>query len=175
MTQGFATKLLTRVGSMLFGFLSRCEERKMLPQVSRWLKFTLLGLGVTLIAACAKKPGIDQTFVTCYEPVAVYPEITKITVKPNPTAGADSVTVTAKAQVVNPSGLDQIISSAQCIVKGDTVEMAAQDGKLDDAYEDLISRIYVGDLERGTIEVKVTANSSYGGCDEDSTTLRISK
>ena len=173
MTQRFPAKLLTRLGFVLFGFLSMCEEKKLLPKTARWLKLSLLGLGVTLLAACVKKPDIDQTRVTCYEPVAVYPQVTELLIKPNPTNGADSVTVTAKAQVVNASGLDQIITSAQCIVEGDTTAMKAQDGAFDDSYEDLISWIYISGFKNDSVEVKVKANSNYSGWDEQSTFIKI--
>lgn len=166
---------ISKLTSRLYGFLSGFEEDGILPGIMRWLKLTFAGAALALIAACAKKQPFDDGFVTCYEPVAVFPQVTEIEVKPNPTKDANSVTVTAKARVVNATGLNQIISSAQCIVEGDTIEMAAQDGAFDDSYEDLISRIYVGNLEKNTVEVKVKANSNYNGWGEGAATLRISK
>lgn len=170
--QELLSRILKRAGTTLFGFFSGCEEKGFLPRASRWLKLSLAGAGLILIAACTKKPPSDQGLVTCYEPVAVYPHVTEIVVKPNPTKGADSVTVTAKARLENASGLE-IIASAQCIVDGDTVQMRTRDGAFDENNEELIGRIYVKKIKTDSTQVFVKVDSKTSGWGIGSTVLRV--
>ncbi len=172
MKRELLSRFLRRTGSALFSILTGCEERSALPRISRWLKLALAGAWLTIIAACAKKPPLDQGLVTCYEPVAVYPRVSEIVVKPNPTKGADSVTVTAKARLENASDLE-IIASAQCIVDGDTIRMIARDGAFDENNEELIGRIYVKKIKTDSTQVFVKVDSKTSGWGIGSTVLRV--
>jgi hypothetical protein len=165
-------RILRRAGSTLFGFLSGCEENGVLPKVSRWLKLTLTGAGLLLLASCAKKKPFDDGLVTCYEPVAVYPRVSDVLIKPNPTRGADSVTVTAKVHMENANTLDEI-ASAKCIIADDTFEMRAKDGAFDDFDEELVARINVRGIKDDSIEITVKVDSKSYGWGVGSTILRI--
>lgn len=174
MTRGFSERLLSKTAGSLFGFFSRCEDKGVLPRVAQWLKLSLLGFAVALIAACGRKPAIEPV-ITCYEPVAIYPRITELEVKPNPTAGAEEVTVMAKVEMVNSDVRKDTIASGMCIFEGDTVEMAASDGKFDESEEELVARIRVADTKKDSAEVRVEAFSNHNGWSQAAATLRISK
>lgn len=163
---------ISKLTSRLYGFLSGFEENGILPGIMRWLKLTFAGAALALIAACAKKQPFDDGFVTCYEPVAVYPMVSEIMVKPNPTKGADSVIVSAKARLENAGDLD-VIAAAQCIVEGDTVQMRAKDGAFDEASEELIGRINVKNIKADSAQIYVKVDSKSSGWGIGSTVLRI--
>lgn len=163
---------MKKAGTALFCFFSGCEEKGFLPRASRWLKLSLAGTMLVLVAACTKKPVSDHQLVTCYEPVAVFPRISEIVAKPNPTKGSDSVTVTAKARLENASELD-VIASAQCIVDADTFQMKARDGAFDETNEDLIGRVCVEKIKTDSAQIFVKVNSKFSGWGIGSTVIRV--
>lgn len=101
--------------------------------------------------------------ITCYAPTE--PMITSIEVTPNPTDGADSVSVKANTDIVNPPKGGHIMD-AHCYIEGDlllvdTVKMKPSDGKFDEAVEELEARLYVGNLDTGSVRVYVGAVDNF--------------
>jgi len=126
---------LSTFGSSLFSILSRCEEKGLLPGLSRILKTSILGLTVSAIASCCK---IIPPLVTCYKPAVVHPRISELEISPNPTNGAEKVKISAKATLIDLE-LDSTayISSARCTLDTLSVEMKPVDGAFDEVDEEL--------------------------------------
>jgi hypothetical protein len=168
--------LFAKLGGRLFGTLSGFEERRILPGTARWLKLTFLGLLVALVSALSLEAKED--IIMCYKP-APPPliDLTKLSVKPNPTRGADSVTVKATAKISEHYSGESIISSARMRMGGDTIyyPMRAIDGKFDAASERMIGRLYVGDLEPETTWIYLEVENSSGQTEIESLELVITE
>ncbi|MBN2380651.1 hypothetical protein JXM67_12695 [candidate division WOR-3 bacterium] len=163
---------LGKVGNGIFSFLSRCEDKGILPKLAAALKVWLLGILVTAIASCSK--GGIPPLVMCYEPVAVYPEVTELEVSPNPTNGAEKISVKAKA-TLKDLYVDSTtyITSARCYTDKDTVLMQAVDGAFDETSELLEAELPVSGLEPGTTSVQITVDCSWGSIGYDLTDLIV--
>lgn len=162
-TRRFAADILGRAGNRIFSMLSRWEERGRLAGAARWLKLTLLGFFITLITSLALQAREPE--VTCYI-VARLPEVmfTDVSVSPNPTAGADSVTVKASAKVFDTTLKDNYISGAWLLRQKDTTRilLKALDGGFSDTLEMLEGRVYVGDLDTGLSWISLVVTTSQG-------------
>jgi len=150
------------MGTRLFCVLSDCEDKGVLPGIARWAKISLLGVFIALTASMASESSSDV--VDCYVIVEM-PTVSILAAKaePNPTAGADSVTVSAQAEViphVSPEGT--VITGADITIDSDTTRspMIAVDGTLDESLEKLKARIPVTHLEPGTTWVYVNIETS---------------
>jgi hypothetical protein len=156
---------LARMGDGIFGFLSRCEERGRLAGPARWIKLSLLAGVVMLMGAVKMEP--EEEYITCYEPIippGAY--VSDILIDPNPTNGADSLTVTARA-VVTDSSEQFTIEKALCQFANDNnpVAMTAVDGAFDSREEMLERRISLQGVKPCTTWLYVTAytsNNSFG-------------
>lgn len=155
----FFFEALRRMGTSLFNFFSRCEERGVMPGAARWVKTTFLGAFVVGISALSAASLVNC--ITCYAPVDPYPRIQYVKAEPNPTRGADTVTVTAGAKINEAAGTT--ISGAMCfIVYEDTLEMEPSDGKFDSKEEDFRLRLYVGDREPQKVFLRIAAANDKG-------------
>lgn len=153
-------EMLERIGSCVFGFLSRWEERGVMPRTARWLRLGLLGIFVATITALSAQP-VEQP--TCYVAV-ILPEIriSEVTVSPDSTKGADSVTVRARAGIFDARPGGEHINSAWLSFQNDTTRfpMAALDGKMNDTLELFEGSLYVGNLEEGLHWIGVYVTTS---------------
>ena len=145
------------MGTYLFNFFSRCEERGVLPGASRSIKSWLLGAFIAGMTALGSASTVACCPVTCYVPPPS--PIQDVEIKPNPTNGADSVTVEAKASLFKPSK-DDYVKSARCFIYGnsvqsDTVAMLPLDGDFDGTYEELRAGLFVGNLDTGIVMVRI--------------------
>ncbi|MBN2380658.1 hypothetical protein JXM67_12730 [candidate division WOR-3 bacterium] len=169
------TDWLSNLGSRLFRFLSRCEDRGVIPKASRWLKLSLLGITVVIISACAKK---EPAVTSCYA-VECVPDITisDIEVKPNPTRGAEYVTITAHAKVNNTEIEGSIISRVTLRSIKDAAEILMEplDGEFDDTLEIVKGKISVAGEEPGTTNVLIRAGTPQGGFGQEAPMLIVTK
>lgn len=164
---------LGRTGNRILRFLSNWEEGGKFKKTARWLKLGVLGVFVTLIAACGpKKPG---PMVTCYEPVATFPQITELQVKPNPTNGSDKIKVTSLATIINADIEVGAISDAVCFLGKDTVKMTRLVGGLNDTLEIFTGELTIEGMKPGTTWVGVKVTSNQGIADEDRVELYITE
>ncbi|NLI97214.1 hypothetical protein GX441_00960 [bacterium] len=162
---------LRRMGTSLFNFFSRCEERGVLPRTMRWTKTTFLGAFVTGITALSAASVLNC--ITCYAPMEYpKPQIASCSIIPNPTAGADSITVEASAHVPNGISVEEdYVDKVICILNADTTPMIVT--KTDPyGMKDVEARLYVGNLSTGdTCRVNVEAVTNKG--ERDNTTLDL--
>jgi len=133
---------------------------------------------VTVIAACGKKVN-EEPLVMCYRVAAVPDAVASdIVISPNPTNGADSVTVTARARVAD-TGLDSnFVSSAQCWIGNNELnlfDMVPADSAFDDTLEILRATLSVEGLEPGTTWVGIRLETSLSGWGRDSDYLIITE
>lgn len=167
---------LSRLGSKIFTALTRWEDNGIVPRTSHWLKPGILGFLVVLIGSLTAQP--EEYHVMCYD-MAVLPNayVTEISADPNPTAGADSVTVRARATVSEELIEGSYISGANIQIDSDTtfIPMLAADGKFDGTDEKLEGRISVAGLEPGIIWVYVSATTSQGGVETQGVQLVITE
>lgn len=155
-TRHFFFELLRRSGNALFRFFSRCEDRGIMPRAARWIKVSVLSAFIAGISALSATSMLN-CIINCYVPIDTAPHIESAEVTPNPTAGADSVTVKAEAEIVEDRDVADtvFINKAISIMKGDTTEMEATDGAFDEKTEEFQARLYVGDLEPGNVNIEV--------------------
>jgi len=162
---GLIGQVLPKLGGSVFRFLSRCEESRFIPAVSRFLKVFVLGALVLLITSFCKKVDTDDK-VMCYK-VARLPDviISDVEITPNPTQGAKKVTIKAEAKIQDTESDTSYISSATMQATGDSIrhEMKAQDGKLDDTLEILLGDIDVSGIEPCTLWVDIVTTTPLGG------------
>lgn len=152
---------LSWMGNRIFGFLSGCEEKGVMPRVSRGLKLSLLG-GILSLIACVSPQfnrGNSDFPTTCYiADVRPKASIRDFSLHPDPTGGSDTITVsvTAHSQTYAP------IAIAFCSV-GDSVKiMRALDGQVDERIEELEASFYVGDLAPCTAQASVIVITDDG-------------
>jgi hypothetical protein len=167
---------LRRLGNRLFRYFS---DRNGARGLNRWLKLTVLGLVLSAVtcASAGKKPDASANIKTCYMPI-YEPDImlSDLQVSPNPSAGADSVKVQAKASLVNTSS-NTIISEAYMTASGDTARIAmdAADGKFSTFEEIIEGYIDVSEMEPCTAWVYVVASSADGQIGSGSGSFIISE
>lgn len=175
-TRGWLADRLSRMGNRIFRLLSGCEEKGIFPRASNWLKLGVLGLVVSIVGSLSATEPIIK--VMCYDMVRI-PDayVTELSVKPNPTNGADSVTVRAHAAVSEENPEETIITRAAVQFNNDTlfVSMQAEDGEFDEAEEKLVARVSVEALEPGTTWVNVTAVTSEDGMEAQGIRLIVNE
>jgi len=177
-TRNWLARLLGKAANSVFHFLSRWEERGVMPGTIRRLKVAVLGVVASLVVSLTLNA--QEPVVTCYV-VARLPEveITDISVSPNPTAGADSITVTAKTAVTDISPEGSYISGANVLIEGDTasvsIPLEAADGKFNEAKEKVQGRISVEAVEPGTTWVSIVATTSEGATEIKSIWLVVTE
>lgn len=180
---GLLADWLSGTGNRIFRFLSKCEESVPFSKTARFVKVSLLGLMVALIAACAKKgkPDGERGPVTsCYAVGRMDPVISEVSATPNPTRGAWTIRIKATAKVLEPTLENNYISDAWLQIGGDTsrLRMYPVDGRFSDTLEMLEGRINVAGVtgvEPGTTFVYVHAATSKGEQSLISLPLVISK
>ncbi|MBN2380654.1 hypothetical protein JXM67_12710 [candidate division WOR-3 bacterium] len=169
-------EFIGRLGDKVFSKLSQLEECGIFPHTSRFLKLYVLGFLVVLIDSLTAQPEVIQTM--CYD-LTFIPDVyvTHIKSEPNPTNGADSVTVTAEASVTGENTEGTYISGASIRISEDSIPflMKAVDGDFDEASEELVGRISVETLEPGTTWVYVTAVTSNEGSETQCFWLLVNK
>ncbi|NLI97215.1 hypothetical protein GX441_00965 [bacterium] len=143
---------LRRIGTSLFDFFSRCEERGVLPRAARWIKMSALsaivaGLGTVSAASLLS---------CCYLPGTPLPRIENASVTPNPTEGADTVKISARA-TIHYSSQDIIVAKAVFVFQDDTTDMQAVDGNFDSQDEEIEAKLYVGDQGSDTVKINISA------------------
>lgn len=176
-TRSALTSFLSRLGGRAFGFLTGCEERRLLPDISRWMKVSILGLLVTAIGWLSAR-SVPYPGPMCYAPPVFWNAlISDVSISPNPTAGADSVTVRARAASGSPLAKDAYIKSASLNLANDTnlVQMRAADGAFSDSVETIEGRLYVGSLEPESTWVQLTVTTSNQGLETQWFRLVISE
>ncbi|MEA3312462.1 MAG: hypothetical protein U9Q76_09635 [candidate division WOR-3 bacterium] len=154
-------EVLRRSGNALFRFFCRCEERGVMPRTARWIKVSVLSAfiaGISTLGAASMLSYIS----CCYAPIIPEPYVEGAKITPNPTDGADSVTVEAHAYIESAPEDEFHIARAVCVIEKDTTELEAEDGKFDSQDENIRGRAYVGGLEPGTTKVYVTAFNNEG-------------
>lgn len=169
-------ELLRRSGNALFRFFSRCEERGIMPRAARWIKVSVLSAFIAGISALSAASMLN-CIITCYLPIDTAPYIENAEVTPNPTAGADSVTVKATAEIHEDRDVADtvFISQARSIMKGDTTEMQATDGTFDEKTEEFQARLYVGDLEPGEVGIQIEVFNNIDEIDGKTLDLEITE
>jgi len=157
-------EFLGKLGSKVFRILTRWEDKGFAPRTSHWLKLGVLGFLVVLIGSLTAQT--QEFHVMCYD-MAIIPDayVTHMKAEPNPTEGADSVTVTAQASVGEENPVGTCISGANIRIGEDSTSfpMFAVDGEFDEATEELIRRISLKGIQPGTTWVYVTAETSNQG------------
>ncbi|MBD3286142.1 hypothetical protein GF359_06485, partial [candidate division WOR-3 bacterium] len=88
---------LSRWSKDLFNWLTKHEDHS---EFVRRIKLPLLGFFIILIGWVST--GAICIGDMCYAPIMTQPDVHSAYVSPNPTEGADSVTVTATAEIPNP-------------------------------------------------------------------------
>jgi len=153
--------LISSAGSGLFKAISRLEERGNLKGTFRFLKLAILGGLITLIGVISAQE--QDEIIMCYE-IAIVPDvyITEIEVDPNPTNGADSITVRAKAQVRDSLAIENIVTEAYCETYVDSTTMTALDGEFDEPTEYIEGRLSVESADTGITWVWIAATASMG-------------
>lgn len=156
--------LLSRAGGLVFHLLSVLEGKNRLPRATRHLKLALLG-GLLSLIGCLTHRHYEPA-ITCYY-VHSHPLADEIVdsllIYPNPTRGADSVTIKAFAKTTKP---DDIIQDAAVFVsptdtRSLSLPLVPADGKFDGPAELLETKLYVGDLSPKTVHVISTITSLY--------------
>ncbi len=170
-------EILRKAGFALFDFYSRCEERRVLPKLARWMKLSFLSALVSGLGLSGAAGSTACCPVTCYEPVP--PPIHNIEVLPDPTAGADSVMVKARANII-PGSKDNYVKSAQCFITGkgansDTVEMLAADSAFDGSYEEISAKLSIRGIDTANAKVHVRISTSKNKVIEDSSDIEITE
>jgi hypothetical protein len=157
--RGWMVKTLERAGSSAFRLLSGLEDRIRPTSIVNWLKLGLLGLLITLISACGKKP---EQVITCYKPVMTTPTVSDVVLSPNPTRGADSVKVRATAKVFRPNLKGNHITSAYLNLGDDEnyIPLKAADGEFSDTLEVVEGYFDVSELEPCSTWIYLNVNSS---------------
>ncbi|MBN2380647.1 hypothetical protein JXM67_12675 [candidate division WOR-3 bacterium] len=155
-------RTLGKLGSSILGLLSNLEERNTFNPLIRWLKLGLLGLLVTVISACARRP---YPVITCYKPVMTLPAVSDVTFSPNPTDGADSVNVRATAKVFNTALEGNRITAASASpAEGlEPTPLHAADGSFSDTLEILEGYLDVSEIPPGTTWVNLNVASLNEG------------
>jgi hypothetical protein len=153
---------LGKIGSNILKFLSKLEERNTLNPLIRWLKLGFLGVLITLISACVRKP---SPVITCYKPALMLPVVTDVSIMPNPTQGADSVKVRATAKVFNTAIEGNYITAASVSLgEGlDPTPLRAVDGSFSDTLEILEGYLDVSEIAPGTTWVYLNVASVNEG------------
>ncbi|MBN2380649.1 hypothetical protein JXM67_12685 [candidate division WOR-3 bacterium] len=153
-------RMLGRFGDSIFSTLSRWEERGRSPGLTRFLKLSLLGTLVTLITSVSAQ-GIEPE-VTCYR-VAFVPDIvlSDVSIEPNPTEGADTVTVKGTARM---ESVGYHITGGNVRLIQDTTNkvLCPSDGEFSDTIENFSARLYVGGIEAGTTWVWIQIDPNIG-------------
>lgn len=189
--------LLAGLGSRIFGLLSGWEEGEVRSEgafgeegeegeggleegwgrsrVARWLKISILGALVALIAACAKKSKPDDGLVTCYIVAQMDVNYSEVSAQPNPTEGAHWVKIKAKVGVTDTAEGARI-RDAWLQFGADTgkVKFRPADGRFSDTVEIISARIDVSGLEPGTTWLYLTTTTSKGGYGSYSLPLEVS-
>ena len=160
---------LSKLGNRVFYFLARCEDKGVFSRSFRFLRFSLTGVLVVFIGYLTAQTSQARR-INCYVPV--YDDfdcdellervrIPEITVTPNPTQGADSVTVKAHVELLNSNEFDPFVN-ARLWLEADTVEMRAVDSIFDEQEEDIVGEISVEGLEPGEYWIYASATTSLG-------------
>ncbi len=167
---------VSNVGAKLFPLLSRWEEEGVLKGFARFAKIYILGFILGLLGWLSAQE--TRGYATCYDPVVIEPVIiTEAAITPNPTNGADSVTVRATARVYDSKLEGNIISGADARIGGDTVivPLRAVDGKFSDTLETVEGRLCVTGLGPETTRVYITFYTPQAGINVEGLQLVISE
>ena len=153
----FFFETLRRTGNGLFNFFSRCEERGVLPKAARWVKMSVLS---AIVAGLGTMSAVSL-LNCCYAPMESQPWIENASVTPNPTAGADTVTISART-FIQSAPLEFNVAKAVYVIENDTTDMLAVDGSFDSQDEDVTGKLYVGSLQPDTVTIKIAATNNEG-------------
>lgn len=171
-THNLIADFLSRIGDSIFRFLSRCEETRYLSNVSRCLKISVLGVAVLLITACNKK--VEEPPVTYYTVPSSYLTLSEISVDPNPTEGAPTITIEAVAAIEGDTS-GTFIEEAKFFIGKDTVNMKPADGEFNSPHEEIKAELFVGNYKPSNYELHIKAIANTGTWDEESVNLKISE
>ncbi|MBN2380655.1 hypothetical protein JXM67_12715 [candidate division WOR-3 bacterium] len=164
---------LSNLGDRLFSLLSGFEERGVFPGAVRYIKLCVLGAVIGAITTLL--PQEDYPMDTCYIYVPTpYFEFFDVSVEPNPTEGADTVTIKATLDLLD-ADYDEYIAGAACIIAGDTIELEPVDSVFDGLIEEITGRISVEELEPDTYWVYISAITSMEWWEEHVARLVVSK
>ena len=168
--------ILGKTGYWIFGLLTMWEEKGSMPGTLNWFKVGILGFVASAVVSLtlhAEEPKI-LCYIVARMPVA---EITEVNLKPNPTFGADSISVSARAKVIDSSIEGNYISDAYLSLGNDTtrIQILAKDGKFSDTLETLEGRIYVGNLDPCTTGIYIVVTTSMEEIENTYTELIVSE
>jgi hypothetical protein len=145
-----------------------------MPRTARWIKVSVLSAFIAGISALSAA-SLLSSISCCYAPIMTEPEITEVSIAPNPTAGNDSVTVKADTRIPNPPRDEEYyIEKAICILDDDTTEMSIQESDLE-GRKKIEARLYVGDLGTGLWYVYVKASNNHDEWGEDKVDLEVTE
>jgi hypothetical protein len=157
--------IMGSAGRTLFRFLSSWEDKGVLPKTARWIKLTVLGVLAVGITTFCKKADTEP-MVLCYR-VAPEPDvkISELTITPNPTDGAEIVSIEATATVVEPELDSNFITDAKLWLAGDSIphDMRTADGTFDGIEEVIKVNLSLEDIPAGTTWVTIGTSTSLGG------------
>lgn len=168
---------LSRWSKRLFKYLTDHEGNSGL---ARRIKLPLLGILVILIGWVSTG---SVCIINCYTPLELNPRIIDASVTPNPTQGADTVTVKATAYFEDSRAENEevYIDSAACYIlhDADTVVMTPVDGEFGEpgSEEELTAKLYVGDIDPKTTYLFIEAwtNETEWWWTKDSLYLNITE
>ncbi|MBN2380644.1 hypothetical protein JXM67_12660 [candidate division WOR-3 bacterium] len=163
--RGKLADILSGWSKRVFKYLSDHESQS---RVVRWLKHPILGFFVITIGWLSAG-SVLTGIICCYTPIMTEPHILESSVEPNPTAGADTVTVKANAVIeeTRKEADTLYINEGICIVGfSDTIQMEATDGAFDEKEENMEGKIYVGDREPGSkVNIDLEVYNNADECD----------
>lgn len=143
---------LRRTGTSLFNFFSRCEERGVMPRTARWIKMSALS---AIVAGLGTMSAVSL-LSCCYAPMDARPYIEDASATPNPTAGADTVTISARA-VIQGAPEEITVGKAIFVIDNDTTDMQAADGNFDSQDEEIEGKLYVGAMAPNAVKINISA------------------
>ncbi|MBN2380657.1 hypothetical protein JXM67_12725 [candidate division WOR-3 bacterium] len=156
---------LGRIGSRLFRFLSRWEDKGVLPRLSCWLRLSIIGVIVVFISGYGKKIEKASIDPMCYMAVPLEEiSISDVRVEYLHSRKEGTIQVRAKAEIKDSSSAHgKAAESAYLTLNGLTVQMKAVDGSFDEAVELIKGNLSLNDAGLGSKELRVYARTDQDG------------
>ncbi len=154
--------LLSRAGGLVFHLLSVLESKNRFSRTTRHFKLVLLG-GLLSLIGCLTHRHYEPA-ITCYYVHFSPPAdeiVDSLLIYPNPTRGADSVTIKVLGRTEIPG--DIIYSATAAVSRPDAepyiISLDPVDGKFDSSAELLEARLDVRGLPPETVRVFMKISS----------------
>jgi len=166
-------RAVKRSGERIFRFLSSCEDNRRISKLARFLKLSLLGLAVLVIAACGKKQVPGDDIPLCYTVAESYIKLSEVTAEPNPTENTPHVNIQAHASIEGDT-TGKHVTEARAFIGKDTIDLKAIDGEFNGAFEEIEGKFFVGNHKPGNYELRIIATDNLGGRAEEPVNLKVS-